>query len=238
VFVKNYGVSRGLKCSLFSFALASLLLGCAAKPEKDAAPLAKKSAPNVFIAKDSAVTAYMLTPEMKNAALQLGLFFDTKVLNKQLTCKPEYQIRPVAITIKDPVEFAAPNRPTKGAWIYKFQFARCGDIDTFNALFEAEGEVVPRITPLPPGDTLTALSPRLARDVIPSIYVAAGLKGTPKSCQVIVVTNTILQKPPKSQESNWQEEWTIRACDNSFKINYCFTPSKTGGIDWVQNSCK
>jgi hypothetical protein len=175
---------------------------------------------------------YLHARETYSGLNDIGLFWD-KLLGLQQTCEGAHEVRPLDVVLLDPVVFPdAGDYPTRGIWKVRFQYWRCNDFKTYNALFTATGGTKPQLLPAIPG--FSQASPALAMDALKSIFpqVQAQLaKLGAADCKLIYpfearMTPAAMAKP---QAETWQERWTFQGCGKQTDMMMTFNPKAVDG---------
>lgn len=176
---------------------------------------------------------------------ELGIYWDRKVLSLQQDCTGKYSVFPLSMGFVEPMEFNSDSiYPTQGVWTTRFKFDRCNESIVYNAIFMAQKGKKPKIGLLVPGNTRT--SPQLMRDLYSQgVILVTEIKRKNKECKEIRVLNTEVTKEPFSLKSDgktfhgaWEEQWTVKNCDEIIEMTFCFIPTDDGGTNWSSGKCK
>jgi len=175
---------------------------------------------------------YLQSNEMLANLNQVGRFWD-KLLGLQQACQEQYAIKPVNLIILAPVVFPdAAQYPTAGIWRVQFEYNRCKDLKTYNAIFTAKDGGTPELLPAIPGysDASPALALDAMRAVTPQVQAQLGKAGA-KDCKQIYpfdarMTPTAVARP---RDQSWQEKWTFQGCGKQVVFLMTFNPQAPDG---------
>jgi len=131
--------------------------------------------------------------------------------------------------------------PTAGVWQHRFAFKRCGEQKIYNAVFVSENGEQPKVIPYFPGTT--SASGQLLHDTLTSALTAGFVKlkskGIKKNCRDLKLIDTELMKPPHdvvesgiTTKGVWNEDWTLRGCEETVKVAVTFIPNGRGGTSF------
>jgi hypothetical protein len=162
----------------------------------------------------------------------VGLFWDHQ-LGLQQGCKNPYQVKPVNLVLLRPVHFPdAADFPTQGMWRVRFEYERCNELKTYNAIFVAISAGRPHVVPSMPGTT--DVPPVLGQDALKGMFLpvqkalaAAGAK----NCKEIFPFDTRLTPgaADKPDADVWQEKWTFQGCGRQVQFLMTFSPNDKDG---------
>lgn len=125
-----------------------------------------------------------------------------------------------------PLQVDDQGRIDSGIWTEQTQGVACGEARRYTALVIFR-DGTPRVLPVFPGDSFA--SPILQGDALVSVSSALTVKGA--QC-VPEVLDTVLPQGVPDAGMAWNETWTVRSCDESYRVPIRFVPDATGtGFD-------
>lgn len=129
--------------------------------------------------------------------------------------------------IELPLEVNEQGHIVSGIWTEQTRGVACGETRRYTALVIFK-DGTPRVLPVFPGDSFA--SPVLQRDALVSVASAMTVKGA--RCVPEVLDTALPQGVPASAGTAWNETWTVRSCDESYRVPIRFVPDATGtGFD-------
>lgn len=179
--------------------------------------------------------AFLWSPPVNVALFQLGQAQD-KQLNLQSTCQSEYEVKPTSLMILSPIDL--PNNkqtPSAGAWLYRYEFTRCGETKIYNAMFSVNPTTgVVEHEAYIPGSSMAG--PRLMSDALSSAISSATSRSNMQHCKdVDVFDMQVTKAPPAAQigdtalSGEWHEVWTMKVCGKTVDVPITFTPNLVSG---------
>ncbi len=181
------------------------------------------------------LAAYLWSRPMQEIFFRLGVEQDRK-FGLQVDCKSQVELKPINVVILSPIELPddKPN-PTKGSWLFRYAFARCGESKVYNAVLGANGEGgSPQYQAYYPG--ATSAHPILVKDTMVAAMANAILRSDVKDCRSAEVLDMRVTDSPhtvkdggKEFKGVWGETWTIKACEKAVDVPITFTPDLGGG---------
>ncbi len=188
--------------------------------------------------------AYLTSAAYVDELARIGIYWDRTVLERQTGCDSQYEVEPMTFAVLDPPLFTADSiRPWRGIWRQKFGLTRCGEQAVYNVLGIAQDGKV-QIQPQVPGESQVApmLLSELIRDAV--AVRSARLSDSLGECRRTAVADTQItlalgdrEVGGEAAKNVWQETWTVKRCDSTFEMNFCFKQSPQGGIDWAPVAC-
>lgn len=181
------------------------------------------------------LATYVNSRPMHEVLFRLGVEQDRK-FGIQVDCKSQFEIKPLSIVILSPLDLPDDRQnPTKGAWLFRYSFSRCGEAKTYNALFGANGDGgPPKALAYYPG--ASAAHPVLVKDAMVSAMTSVMVRSEVKDCRGAEVFDMRVTEPPHSVREGdkefkgvWNETWTFKACNQTVEIPITFTPDIGGG---------
>jgi hypothetical protein len=184
------------------------------------------------------IAEYLRSGHYVQALHRIGMYWQQKH-HVDTECPEEAFIKPGQVVVLQPIVHRKGDAyPQSGAWQQRFEFARCGQKKTCNAIFLATPSAPPQVQPLPPGDTIASL--QLLHDARQAAMMAAYLKLGPqeegKKCRDMEIVDTKLISPPPMgllpKSGPWVEEWTIDCCGKPVAVTADFAPNGRGGTSF------
>jgi hypothetical protein len=179
--------------------------------------------------------AFLWSPPVNLALFQLGQEQD-KQLNLQSTCQSEYEVKPTSLMILSPIDLPSNKQtPSTGAWLYRYEFTRCGETKVYNALFSVNPTtgIVEREAYIP-GSSMAG--PLLMREALGSAISSATNRSNMQSCKNVDVFDMQVTKAPSAVQANgkllngaWRETWTMKVCGKTVEVPITFTPDVISG---------
>jgi len=168
------------------------------------------------------------------AMYQLGVMQD-KRLGLQTTCNTRVGVKPLGTIILSPIDYPdGLAHPSKGAWISRYQFERCGEAKVYNTLFTTNGDKAPTAHVYYPGSS--SAGPGLIKDALPSAASDALTRAGLKNCKDIDLFDMRVterdhdvEEGGKTIKGVWNEVWTFRACGKMVDTAMTFIPDANGG---------
>lgn len=126
-----------------------------------------------------------------------------------------------------PLEVNEQGHIVNGIWTEQTQGVACGETRRYTALVIFK-DSTPHVLPVFPGDSFA--SPALQHDALVSVASAMTVKGA--RCVPEVLDTVLPQGVPATAGAPWNETWTVRSCDQSYRVPIRFVPDATGtGFD-------
>lgn len=178
--------------------------------------------------------AYVFSRPMLETMYRLGIEKDKK-FGLQSDCKSQFFIKPFYALVVKPIEFPeGKQHPTKGVWMSRYEFERCGSSKFYNVLFFANinGET-PVARAFYAGSTTA--SPLLIKDAMPSVAAFALASGGLTDCKELDVFDMRVTEAAhnvvegeKTFKGVVGEVWTFRACGKIIDVAITFIPKANG----------
>ncbi len=185
------------------------------------------------------IIRYFDSKEFYKQLYELGLYWDRNILKIQTNCKSEYSVKPIGYNFIKPLIFNSNDIwPIQGVWTFRFNFSRCDETITYNALFSARLDKQPQIGVLVPGTTRAL--PVLQRDLyLGGVAAMVGVKSKNKECKETRVLNTKVTIEPTEAKVKgvWEELWTVSHCGEKIDATFCLIPDGAGGTNWAASKC-
>jgi len=178
---------------------------------------------------------YLRSRPVLDAMYQLGLMQD-KRLGLQTSCNTRVGVRPLGSIILSTIDYPdGLAHPSKGAWISRYQFERCGQAKVYNTLFTTNGESkVPTAHVYYPGSS--SAGPGLIKAALPSATSNALIHAGLKKCKDVNIFDMRVTERDhdvveggKTTKGVWNEVWTFRACGKMVNTAMTFIPGANGG---------
>ena len=175
---------------------------------------------------------YLQSQEMIASLNEVGHFWD-KLLGLHQDCKGDYEVRPVGLVLQAPVRWPdGVDYPTAGIWKVQFEYLRCGDLKTYNAIFVSREGDKPDLLPAIPGysDASPALAVDAMKGVTPQVQAHLAKMGA-KDCRQIYLFDSRMTPAAVAQPAadSWQEKWTFQGCGKQAVFLMTFHPKATDG---------
>ncbi|MDH5359101.1 MAG: hypothetical protein OEX03_01000 [Gammaproteobacteria bacterium] len=190
------------------------------------------------------ISKYFQSREFQKQLFELGVYWDRNILNIQTDCKSQYHLLPVSYSFIKPLKFETDSiHPSEGIFTFRYEFKRCNEIITYNALVSAQAGKGVKLSALVPGTT--RVSPQLLKDLyIGGVSGMVATKRKNQECQKTTVTDTKVTLDPTATMSGknntngmWEEFWTVKHCAETIEMSFCFIPDANGGTSWSSGKC-
>jgi hypothetical protein len=178
------------------------------------------------------VAGYLASPAIRQRLLDIALDLDRR-LGRQSDCSEGHSVTLRGLTVLAPVTIEdGAEHPAQGAWIWRYDFARCGVTHIYNAVFVADtASGRPMARDHLPGTTRA--DARLVRDVAGHVATAGRVVSGQPDCRELQIADTRVE--PTTPDNNfdrtqpWAESWTVLACGRQVLIPVRFVPDSAGG---------
>jgi len=188
------------------------------------------------------IFAYLFAQEREDALSKVGAEWDRR-LGLQQNCTTPAQVKQTEVGVLSPITLS-PNQPnpSSGAWTARFQYERCNESKTYNAIFIAKSDSEPEVRAYYPGSTKASV--KLVNDAMPQARVFATVlaqKQSHSECEDLTVSDMTVVDPPHDVVEGsqkfvgvWSEKWTFVGCGGvSMAMLVRFAPDGKGGVDFV-----
>jgi len=106
--------------------------------------------------------------------------------------------------------------PTEGVWSYRFNYVRCGEAKTYNAIMEVKPDGKLRMTPHVPGNSKASITLMIDASKVAYPFAIDEMKKEYNLSQctdgVNLVDAIITPVPPDMPLGGWRENWTFLGC--------------------------
>lgn len=223
-----YGLQKSETKHAMSLFLAAVFAGMALSSASYAEVVETTSG----LKPESRIVAFIEETENIQALAEIGRIWDSR-LDLLQDCKSEKKVKLDSFSIIKRVTLpAGQNFPTEGMWSYRFNYERCGEKKTYNAIMEVRPEGKLRITPHVPGNSKASLL--LMKDASQATYIGAINKMREKhdlsKCdEGIQLVDALVVPPTDMPLGSWREQWMFMGCGRrTVSISIDFIPSKVG----------
>ncbi|MDN0073722.1 hypothetical protein QU481_02285 [Crenobacter sp. SG2303] len=196
---------------------------------------AEKVSKSADLQKNKRTADYLYSRPLLEAMYQLGVMQD-KRLGLQTSCNANFEVKPLGTVILSTIDYpkGLPH-PSKGAWLSRYQFKRCGEMKVYNTLFTTNGAgKVPTAHIYYPGSS--SAGPGLIKDALPSATSDALIRAGLKDCKDVNVFDMRVSERDHDVEEGgktikgvWNEVWTFQACGKMVDTAMTFIPGDKGG---------
>ena len=191
------------------------------------------------------VESYLKSTEFQNQLYEVGLYWDTNILEIQQSCASEYILELIRVDYINPLEFDNSSLyPTSGVWTSRFSFTRCDQTIIYNVIAVAQPTGRPEIAPLIPGTSGSSHS------LLVDLYTMAlpafiTTKSKDKDCKQspnvldskVSMNPTTTQSDGTTHEGVWEEVWLVQHCEEVIEVTFCLMPDVNGGTNWSLGQC-
>lgn len=181
----------------------------------------------------SRIVAFIERKDNIQSLGEIGRIWDRR-LGIHQECKSEKKVYLDSFSIIKQVTLPeGQNFPTEGMWSYRFNYERCGEKKTYNAILEIKPDGKLRLTPHVPGNSKASIT--LMIDASKSAYPIAIVKlkkehNLSQCTEGIQLINALItQSPSDLPQGGWREDWMFLGCgQHTISLPVDFFPDKAG----------